>query len=198
MSDPWINRLVVTGPVEDAKAFSKAATGFQLPELGSSSKKPVKLLLSFTALYNLLPEKAQKRVPEVDDEPDDLIAERLVTGKNGNGEKIYRFELSSYEPDLLLAEVSKCFPRLIFVLGSVAPNVGEAASKFIRNGKSRHYDMPDNRQEEIRNSKYEEWGEDCLDADWEADWLMLDEVVAHWNETLKAVKKKALRRRKRH
>ena len=198
MSDPWINRLVVTGPVKNVKVFAKAATGFQSPEFGSRSKKPVKLLLSFTALYNLLPTKAQKRVPEIEDEPADLISERLVTRKNGKAEKIYRFQLSRYEPDLLLRQVSKLFPCLTFILGWVAPNVDEAASKFIRNGTILRYIMSGDRRSDIRVSKYKEWGEDCLDADWEADWLMLDEVVEHWDKArLQAAKGQRTRGQKR-
>jgi hypothetical protein len=101
MSDSWINRLVVAGPLEEAKTFAKAATGFEPPELDSPSDKPLKTPLSFTALYNLLPAKAKRRVPKIEDEPAGLISERLVTGKNGNAEKIYRFELSRHEPDSL-------------------------------------------------------------------------------------------------
>jgi len=199
VSDPWINRLVVAGPVEDAKAFAKAATGFEPPEFDSPSDKPVKTPLSFEALYNLLPAKAKRHVPNIEDEPAGLISERLVTRKKGNAEKIYRFELSRYEPDSLLTEVSKLFPPLILLLGWVAPSVDEACSKFIKNGKVRRYRLSADRSGEIRASKYKEWGEDCLDADIEADWLMLDEVVKHWDKVLfrlKGLKRPRRRRQK--
>lgn len=196
MSDPWINRLVVRGPINDVKAFAKAATGFEPPEFDSPSDKPVKTPLSFEALYNLLPGPARKRIPKIDDQPAGLISERLVAAK-GKGEKIYRFELSSYEPDLLFTAVSKLFPRLSFTLGWVAPNVDEATSKFIRNGKVRRYRMPGDKMGDIRAAKYKEWGEDCLDADIEADWEMLDEVVKHWDNILKAVKRQKTQNRKR-
>ena len=78
MSDPWINRLVVRGPINDVKAFAKAASGFEPPEFDSASDKPVKVALSFTALYNLLPAKVKRRVPKIEDEPAGLISERLV------------------------------------------------------------------------------------------------------------------------
>jgi hypothetical protein len=165
MSDPWINRLVVAGPIGDVKAFAKSAIGFGPPDFWDSANKPAKLSLSFAALYDLLPAKAQRCVPKVDDEPADLVSERSVTGKNKNGEKIYRFQLSSYEPDLLLTEISKLFPGLSFILGWVAPNVDEACSKLIKDGKVRRFDLSVNRRETIRASKYKEWGEDCLDAD---------------------------------
>jgi hypothetical protein len=184
VSDPWINRLVVSGPVDDVKAFAKAATGFEPPEFDSSSDKPIKTPLLFEALYDLLPAKAKRGVPEVEDEPAGLISERLVMRKNGKGVKIYRFELRRYEPDLLLTKVSKLFPRIVLILGSVAPNVDEALSKLIRNGTTRQYQMPVDRMGEIRTAKYMEWGEDCLDADIEADWVMLDEVVKYWDERL--------------
>lgn len=139
-----------------------------------------------------MPATARERVSQVEEEPDDLNSERLVSRKNGNGEKIYRFMLSSYDPALLLIYVSKHFPRLCFILGCVAPNIDEAASKFITNGKARRYTMSSKRRREIRVNKYNEWGEDCLDADIEADWVMLDAVVARWNTkfttALKAVK----------
>ena len=90
--------------------------------------------------------------------------------------------LSRYEPDLLLTKVSRLFPSLTFVLGWVAPSVDEAASKCIQNGKVTRYDLPADRVGDIRAAKYKEWGEDCLDADWEADWEMLDEVVKHWDK----------------
>ncbi len=135
-------------------------------------------------------------MPGVEDEPGDLTCERLVIGKNGNGQKIYRFMLSRYEPDLLLIEISKLFPRLCFILGWVAPNIDEAASKFIRTGTARQYRMPGKRRSEIRASKYKEWGEDCLDADIEADWVMLDEVVSRWDTILATVLKTVGRQRR--
>jgi hypothetical protein len=200
MSDSWINRLVVAGPAADVKAFARAASGFRPPEFDSPSDKSVKTPLSFEALYQSLPAKARKNIGEIEDEPADLISERLVIKKNRTGEKIYKFVLSSYEPDLLLTEVSKLFPCLCFILGWVAPNVDEAASKLIRNGTVKQYRMPGNQRSRIRASKYKEWGEDCLEADIEADWDMLDEVVKHWDEmltSLEVAKRKRMRRQKR-
>jgi hypothetical protein len=190
----------VLGPSEDVKAFARAASGCRPPEFDSPSDKPVKTPLSFETLYNLLPAKARRNVHEVEDEPYDLVSERFVTGKNGNGEKSYAFMSTRYEPDLLLTEVSKLFPCLCFILGWVAPNVDEAASKLIRNGTVKQYRMPGNQRSRIRASKYKEWGEDCLEADIEADWDMLDEVVKHWDEmltSLEVAKRKRTRRQKR-
>ena len=161
MSDPWINRLLVAGPSQDVKRFSKAAIGSRPPRSWlPSEKKPVKLHLSFKALYKLLPPIAKRSIPMIEDEPDDLISERFVARKNGNGEKNYGFMLTRYEPDLLLTEVSRLFPRLCFTLGWVAQNIDEAASKFIQNGKIKRYSMPDKRRRQIHASKYKEWGEE--------------------------------------
>jgi hypothetical protein len=188
MSDSWINRLVVAGPAADVKAFARAASGFRPPEFDSPSDKSVKTPLSFEALYQSLPAKARKNIGEIEDEPADLVSERLVTGKKRNGKKSYGFMLTRYEPDLLLTEVSKLFPRLYFILGWVSPSVDEAVSKFIRNGRAKRYSIPDKRREEIRTSKYKEWGEDCFEADIEADWDMLDDVVKHWDKILTGLK----------
>ncbi|HXG51499.1 MAG TPA: hypothetical protein VNN77_08870 [candidate division Zixibacteria bacterium] len=197
MSDAWINRLVVSGPAADVRAFAKAAVGFEPPDFDSPSDKPVKVGLSLGTLYELLPSRAKRRVPPVEDEPADLVCERLVVGKTGNAEKIYRFQLAAYEPDLLLTAVSRLFPRLVFVLGWVAPAVDEAASKLIRNGTVRRYRMPGKRLHEIYAARYEEWGEDCLDADIEGDWMALDEVVEHWRDCLPPMKAPKRRRNRR-
>jgi hypothetical protein len=189
VADPWINHFVVVGPIDDVRAFVRAAVGSQPPDWDSSSTKPVRLSLSFSAFYKRLPPSAKRRVPEVESEPYELNSDRMVLRKDGHAEKTYRFELSHYEPDLLLTEVSKLFPRLCFILGWVAPNVDEAASKFIRAGKVRLHRMSDSRREEIREGKCKEWGEDSFEADIEGDWVMLDEIVEHWTPTVTATLK---------
>ena len=184
MSDQWINRLVVSGPVGDVRGLARGATGFDAQTLGLPFRNAKKLSLSFRTLYNLLPARARKGVPRVEEEPGDLTCKRLMLGPNGSARKSYSFVLRRYEPDTLFIGISRLFPRLCFILGWVAPNIDEAASKFIKNGKAKRYNMPAKRRGEIRSCKYKEWGEDCLGADWEADWLMLDEVISHWDANL--------------
>jgi hypothetical protein len=198
MSDSWINRLVVAGPVKDVQKFARVAMAFVPPDFGICSRKPVKAALCFESLYKLLPASGRKRVSYIEQEPEDLTCERLVMSNNGTGHKEYKFMLSCYEPDSLFIEVSRIFPFLCFVLGWVAYHVDEAASKFIRHGKVRRFDLPDRRCRQIWAIKNKEWGEDSYEADTEADWAMLDAVVSHWDKTLANVLKTHRRRKVLH
>lgn len=193
MSDPCNYRLVVAGPGEDIKKLARTAIGFKSPDSWKASRKPVKLPLSFVALDNSLPTTARKRLPVKEQEPYDLTSESLVMEKNGNGYKSYSFMLNYYDPELLLIEVSKIFTRVCFILGWVAPHADQAGSELIRKGAARRYNMSGKRRSEIRASKYKEWGEDCWEADIEANWLMLDEVVSRWDTNLAKIFKSAKR-----
>ena len=111
----------------------------------------------------------------------------------------YRFSLVRFEPDDLLIQVSRLFPRLCFVLGWVAPANDEAASKFIQSGEVLEYWLSDSERESLRDDAYRRLGlspdygstapiddDEALWADWEGDWAQLDTVVKYWDHTVAA------------
>ena len=182
MSDPWINRLEISGPAKDLAAVERAMT--PVTAAGSRSRR---LDLSFTALSEYLATGCVICAEEVTD-PWGVTVERRESLERGMVRRIYRFEQARYEPDELLGRLSARYPRLCFVLGWVAPNIGEAASKLIHKGTSRRFDLSEKRKDEIYPDLDDEEYEDvALEAEVEADWVALDEVVAHWAGTVRRI-----------
>ena len=191
MSDAWINRLVVSGPVDDVARFRDTVRD-------AYAKPPT--WLSFAQLQSALPDAEREglespgepwsdSVPDADsvDEPDEQLRE-------GTGLLCvsYSFSLAGYEPDELLIRASRQFPSLCFVLGWVAPSNDEHRSRFIHNGYTLTFDASVKLVERIRSTAYRRYGlnyadapeiddDNALWADVEGDWALLDRVVAHWN-----------------
>jgi hypothetical protein len=148
VSDPWINRLVVSGPTEEVLAFQKAA---QSTDAGKSTS------FSFAQLQALLP-RAERQGLEIPVDPWDDDSESNGVGVPETVERdtptmldlVYRFRLEEYAPDALLVRVSRLFPHVCFVLGWVAPNVGEQASRFVQDGNTRPLRKTDESAQAIR------------------------------------------------
>jgi hypothetical protein len=197
MPDTWINRLIVSGPTWEVRRFeSVVAVG----------EGPAATSLSFTQLQRHLPEDQRYGL----DEPVEPWSDDNDTNPNavsppypqtraepGMTDLSYDFTQARYEPDDLLIRASTLFPRLCFVFGWVAPNVDEAASRFIRNGHKLLYKASGRRRESLRAKAYRRRGlslgaeaetpddEDNLFwADVEGDWAQLDAVVRHWDGTV--------------
>ena len=142
MSDPWINRLEISGPAKDLAAVERAMT--PVTAAGSRSRR---LDLSFKALSEYLAIGCVICAEEVTD-PWGVTVERRESLERGMVRRIYRFEQARYEPDELLVGLSARFPRLCFVLGWVVPD-SEEASKLIHKGTARRFDLSAKRKEEI-------------------------------------------------
>jgi hypothetical protein len=109
MSDPWINRLVVSGPVAGVRAVQTAA---------AVAEGPTETSLSFARLLQLLPEDER-------DEFDESVEPWHDTGVSFSDaveppeeesrqapdrlELTYRFMLDRYDPDPLLIRTSALF-----------------------------------------------------------------------------------------
>lgn len=113
--------------------------------------------------------------------------ERCESLERGIVRRIYRFEQARYEPDELLVGLWARYPRLCFVLGWMAPDI-EEASKLIHKGTARRYDLSAKRKDEIYPDLDDEENEDvAFRRAAEADWVAIDEVVAHWAGTVRLI-----------
>jgi len=206
MSDPWINRLVVSGPAAEVRAFQTSA---------ASGEGPSQTSLSFTRLQAQLPAEGQHGLDAPVEPWDDSSAsnpsgvsapETQARQIPGMTRLVYRFSLDGYEPDTLLIRVSKLFLHLCFVLGWVAPSVDDQTSRFIHNGHTLVYHASDRQKVSLRAKAYRRYGlsvdaasestdDGALWADVEADWALLDTVVKHWDgkvgRTLKRIQQSA-------
>lgn len=181
MSDPWINRLEISGPVEDLAAVEQAMT--PVTAAGLRSRRPG---LSFKALSEFLATGCVICAADVMD-PWGVTVERRESLERGMVRRIYRFEQARYQPDELLVRLSARYPRLCFVLGWVVPD-SEEASKLFHKGTARRFDLSGKRKDEIYPDIDDD--EDPHVAFWmavEADWAALDEVVTHWAETVRRI-----------
>jgi hypothetical protein len=181
MSDPWINRLEISGPAKDLAAVERAMT--PATKAGKRSSRPG---LSFKALSDYLEIGCVLCAEEVTD-PWGVTVEARESLEHGMVRRIYRFEQGGYAPDDLLVELSARYPRLCFVLGWVMPD-SEEASKLLHRGTVRRYDLSGKRRDEIYPDIDDD--EDSHVAFWiavEADWKALEEVVAHWVGTVQRI-----------
>ena len=181
MSDPWINRLEISGPAKDLAAVERAMT--PVTTAGSRSRR---LGLSFKALSEYLAIGCVICAEEVTD-PWGVTVERRESLERGMVRRIYRFEQARYEPDELLVGLSARYPRLCFVHGWVAPD-SEEASKLIHKGTARRFDLPEKRKNEIYPDIDDDEDEHvAFRMAVEGDWAALDEVVAHWAGTVRRI-----------
>ena len=138
--------------------------------------------LSFEALKALLPIRVARRAAPEPEEPWDLVVEQRRL-KDGTVEVTYKFQLSEFECEPLMIAVSKCYPRLCFVLGTVASSVDQQSGMFIHNGQARSWDLSNRRKAAILAKVPQETADnsdEVTQALTEADWAMMDEVVDHW------------------
>ena len=192
MSNDWINRLTVRGPATDARSFATAATDPRIVkrQVARPSRAKRSLGLSFRKLLERLPERVKARLyPEVT-EPWELSVDAPVRLEQAMVERTYRFQLTHYEPDTLLIEVSNQYPQLCFVLGWVDPNSDDQASRFIHAGRSSLYRLSLRRKRALQVGVPKDGEADDSEifmADVHADWAMMDAVVCHWDRRSAAV-----------
>ena len=187
MSNDWINRLAVRGPATEVTSFATAANDRRLVkrQLAKPSRSTSTLGLSFRKLLEHVPASVKPRLNSDITEPWDLSIDPVERVKSGMVERVYRFQLRHYEPDPLLVEVSRQYPRLCLVLGWVDPNSDDQASRFIHAGRSSIYRLSQRRKRSFYAGMPKEGDADDAEIFWahvEADWAMMDAVVSHWDK----------------
>jgi hypothetical protein len=193
MSNGWISRLVVSGPSEEVQTFAKTATDPEI--LSRQGRTPWEgerhLGLSFTALAGVLTPSRRARFKDQPEEPWELCVEALGHLGPGVAQHTYRFE-TGWEPDRLLVELSSELPRLCFVLGSVDPASDTQESLFIHRGHLQRYRLSNKLKEAFYARIPEDASEsETLQAEWEADWAMLDAVMIHWDRKVAATTRRS-------
>jgi hypothetical protein len=178
----WLQRLVVRGTVADVAAFKKAAASSSKPYYLYQRAQLRTQRLSFVRLRASLPQTLAR---EIDDpqEPSDLVIDQPHRFKDGTIELTYRFQLNAFECETLIAAVSTMYPRLTYVLGTIAPNVDEQSSLLAHAGKVWRWRISNRLKEPICAKIPEETednGDEVFSALVEADWEMMDQVVNHW------------------
>jgi hypothetical protein len=182
--DSWLQRLVVCGHAADVTTFRKAASSSARPSYVTLKPELRAQKLSFTKLLAALPEKLADTISEPQ-EPWDLGVDGPELMADGTTEFAYRFQLDDFTCEDLIVAVSTMYPRLCFVLGTVAPNVDEHSSLMAHSGKVWRWNLS-NRLHGIITAKIpEETEENEDDVFWaltQADWEMMDAVVDHWKK----------------
>jgi hypothetical protein len=192
LADPWLNRLTVYGSAADLAAFAKAATDPKIlrRQLARRPNRANRLGLSFNALFTALPRAWRTGLDAQIVDPWDLTVDRPVKVTRRLAERSYRFMLDRYEPDELLRQVSRQYPRLCLVLGWVDPASDTQASRLIHAGRSRLYELSERQKIRLYAQVPEEGAApdtDILDASIEADRAALDAVMARWVPKVAAI-----------
>lgn len=184
MGDSWLQRLVVRGPASEVAAFQRAVASPEKPRYVTVTPTCQTQRLSFAKLSSLLPRRQARRFAAELEEPWDLVVDPARQFEDGSREATYKFQLSAFEPEDLIIEVSRRYPHLCFVVGCVAPSADAQSSLLVHNGRAWQWRLPVRRKNAIWKKVVPEETEDNSDeVTWglaEADWQMMDEVVAHW------------------
>src|SRR5262245_771922 len=124
MANVWINRLSVQGTPREVRAFARRATDAET--LRRNGRRPWEgsrhLGLSFVRLLGQVPKSQMSPVMAHAQDPWDVCVDFEERLRFGMARRVYLFQLSQFEPDDLLIEVSKLYRRLCLVLGWVDPN----------------------------------------------------------------------------
>jgi hypothetical protein len=182
--DSWLQRLVVRGVPADVAAFEKAAASPSKPEYLYQRAQLRTQRLSFVKLRAALPSRLADGIDEPQ-EPWDLFIEKPKRFRDGSLETTYRFQLSEFEPENLIAAVSGLYPRLTFVLGTVAPDADEQSSLLAHAGKVWRWWISKRLKESICAKIPEDTEDNGDEVFWqlvEADSKMMDVVIDHWKE----------------
>lgn len=195
MSNDWINRLNVCGPARDVEVFAVTANDPQIArrQLAARPKRGRPRGLSFGALLRSLPAQRVRQLEQRVTEPWDLSLDAPIRLGGGMIVRTYRFQLTDYEPDALLTEVSREYPGFCLVLGWVDPNTDDQASRFMHRGRSILYRLSRRRKLVFQASVPEAGTADEDEIAWalvEADWAMMDAVMAHWDQKVRSVLRK--------
>ncbi len=188
MPDMCRCRLVVSGPLDEVRRFVRAAAERPVRKRkGAKAVSPEPL--SFASLRPIASEE------DADDlygtpwpEPMDPTRGRLKRRGAMAGAVEYQFLTKWAEPTALIKFVSGEFPRLDFLLGAVAPAVGEANCWYFRAGRGRNWTMGSRLHEKMYADMYKAAGLDPddvdgdteLEMDFSFDAALMDVVVAHW------------------
>jgi len=199
MGDSWLQRLVVCGPASEVAAFQRAVASPVKPEYLTVKPACRTQRLSFAKLSHLLPRRQARRFEAECEEPWDLVVDPGRRLKDGSLEVTYKFQLSAFEPEDMIIQVSRLYPQLCFVIGCVAPSVDAQSSLLAHHGRSWQWRLPVRRKNAIWKKLVPKETEDNSDeVTWglaEADWQMVDEVVAHWRPRMDTLVARALKKR---
>jgi len=182
--DSWLQRLAVRGPADDIAAFKKATASPSKADYLYERAQFRTQRLSFVKLRSALPPSLADGIDEAQD-PWDLVIDPPRRFRDGTIEITYRFQLDAFEPENLIAAASTMFPRLMYVLGTVAPSADEQSSLLAHAGKVRRWRISNRIKEPICAKIPEETednGDEVLWALAEADSKMMDEVMNHWKK----------------
>jgi hypothetical protein len=183
MGNSWLQRLTIRGPARAVTAFKDAAVSSAKPQYVTMKPVHRRQRLSFEKLRDALSRVRAERFKGQLEEPWDLVVDPGRRLRDGSLELTYKFQLSEFEIEDLIAEVSRLHPRLCFVVGCVAPDVDEQSSQLIHRGRSWRWRLTTRRREAIRRKFVpEETGDDDEEVFWgevRADWAFMDEVVTH-------------------
>jgi hypothetical protein len=183
MSDSWLQRLVVRGPEADVSAFSAAVRSDARLEYRTVERQFKRQKLSFVRLRDSLPPGLRRTTPVPDEEPWDLVVEPPRRFRDGTVELTYKFQLSAYEPEVLILAASTVYPLLCFVVACVSPSDDQQYSLLIHRGEKVAWRLPARRKAAILKKvpkETEDNGDQVDLALAEADWEMMDEVVSQW------------------
>ena len=116
----------------------------------------------------------------------DWRSERIVTLEPGLAKKVFIFEIRNDDGREHFCRVSRQYPALCFVLVYWEPNVPPSGSYFIRRGRVRSYELPDQLRETVmtRHGYTEDSDDDDDWRYWEASWELMDLAEAYWQPTV--------------
>lgn len=198
MGQSWLQRLVVRGPASEITAFRRAVASPDQPVYVTMKPECRTQRLSFTKMAGLLPRHRVRKFEADIEEPWDLVVEPPRPFKDGSREVTYKFQLSTFEPEELIITVSRLYPWLCFVIGCVACDMEVESSRLVHNGRSWRWRLPVGRGNAIWKKLVPEETEDNSDdVFWgvtEAEWQIMDEVVAHWQPRMDALMARVLKK----
>lgn len=188
MPDLCLCRLVVSGPVDEVRRFVRAAAERPVRKRKGAKAVPPEPL-SFARLRPLANEEdADELYGTPWPEPMDPTRGSLRRRGAATAAIDYQFLTKWAEPAALVRFVSGEFPRLDFLLGGVAPAVGEANCWYFRAGRGRNWAMSSRLHERMHTVMYKAAGlnpddvdgDTELEMDFKFDAALMDVVIAHW------------------
>lgn len=202
MPDMCLCRLVVSGPFEEVRRFMRAAVEPRAAyakrgtAVTSGEERPP---LSFQRLRPLPDEDAADDLYGTPSwEPEDATRSRMRRVGAARARVEYAFLTKWAEPIDLVRFVSRAWPQLEFLLGAVAPAIGEANCWYFHRGRGRNHVLPQTVHQEMYEEQCRKAGIDPEDADLDFDLdfdaLLMDTVVQHW--TPSRIRAERARRRK--
>ena len=203
MPDMCLCRWVAFGTIPEVQRFVRAARS-KRPKTVRGRRRASAEPLSFQQLWPLGPDDdPSDRYATPSTEPDDCSTTGVKRTGTTAARVSYSFLTIWGEPYELVRHVSTQFPRLDFVLGAVAPAVGEANSWYFRAGRGKNWVMGGRRHEQMYRQTYAAAGVDPEDdyidpgleygLDIRFDHALMQEVVAQWT----VVRRAAARRKRR-